>query len=381
MFSRKARAALTSGTAPGDRFGLKKDDLVGGDPGGGGEHARGLGPDFPEASILHVDEEELAEDAGGDEGRGVQDDVPAIRAPPGESDELPFEAGELPFDASRRVDQEEGRKNLVLLAAEADEGDLLPVRGPVPLLGVLHDLVGVVPQESDAVEGSASTLGVDEQDGGAIGGEAREVVGSGGDRHLAAALELLEPDARLSVPVRREGDGLPIGTDGGGRVVAAVGHEPYRHRGGLLGTPAESPKQAQRRAGGWRRPLRRQAGRGVSDLERSFARGFSRPRLAKGGFEGEGEVPRRLETLPRFLLQAVLHDALQRGLTVRSRWPRSPAAPPSGSPTSCRRPCPSRTPSSPRAARRGSPRTRRCPSGGRRAARAPARATCSPPSP
>ena len=168
----------------------------------------------------------------------------------GISDELSFEAGELPFGTARRVDQEEGREKLVLVAAEADEGDLLPVRGPVPLLGILHDLVGVVPEEGDAVKGGASILGVDEQDGGAVGGEAWEVVGSGRDRHLAAALELLEPDARLSVPVRSEGDGLPVGTDGRGRVVAAVGHEPYRHRGGLLGSSCGESKAGPGRAGG-----------------------------------------------------------------------------------------------------------------------------------
>ena len=60
---------------------------------------------------------------------------------------------------------------------------------------------------------------------------------------------------------------------------------------------------------------------GAFPPERCSVRGFSQPRLAKGGFEGEGEVPRRLETLPRFLLQTVLHDALQCRLTVRSRWP------------------------------------------------------------
>ena len=182
----------------------------------------------------------------------------------------------------------------------------------------------------------------------------------------------------VAVPGRRVDDGLPVGSeprrdDGAapeGQLLEGRRRDDARSR-----RPAKQPRRPPA-SGRQREQQRRGAAARGSPAALAHAgrprRGEARQRL-----EVEGEIARRVEALLRVLLEAVPHDPVEAGLDVLVRLRRGPAAPSSGSPSSCPPPCRRGTRAAPRASRRGSRRRRRCPTARRRACRAPARATCS----
>ena len=168
--------------------------------------------------------------------------------------------------------------------------------------------------------------------------------------------------------------------------IAPAGRElPEGHLAGqeAFGRRLTAREERERERGGYRRaeedaaPNRSRARRG--DGRRADTDGL-RQMITKRG-EVAREVARRGVALLGILGQAALDDPAQRRRDLRVQRPRSAPAPRSGSPPACRRRSSSETLSCPSPSRTGSSRRRTGRSGSRPAARSPARATCSRPSP
>ncbi len=124
----------------------------------------------------------------------------------------------------------------------AREGELLSVGRPVGARDVTQDLVRVAAEQRHTIERGALRRRPDEENGGPVGREAREIVASRGEGKLSPARQLLQPDPRHAVAIGREGDRLAVGRRRGSTIVTRV--RDRLHRGRLRdGGRGEAPMQ------------------------------------------------------------------------------------------------------------------------------------------
>ena len=271
------------------------------------------------------------------------------------------------------------------LADLPDDGEFLPVGGDVRVRHVLQDLARRAAPQRHACEGAAA------HPVAAVHAAEKQchLAGPGDSEHRGAGGQVESPRLdrvearhvraqRLVPPGRPEDDGLSVGREPRVLDEAAVIRDlADARRGRRTKAAAEKqpgPERDDDRGGGERR-RQHPAGRSRrrADARRTLA--------AHRRLERKGEVARRVEPVFGLLLQAVAQNPLDRGseparrlrelrrVLLRDRGHR------------LGRRVAAEGPFARRASRRRSSRGKRCPSAGPRASRAPARATCSPPSP
>ena len=218
--------------------------------------------------------------------------------------------------------QPDDTHRLAAFALQAHEDDPLPVGRPVPLGRALEQPARLAPEHRRAVERGARPVGPGEENLRPVRRVPRRVVGAGGERGLALAAHLLQPDPGLAVAVGGERHGVAVRRHRGRGVAAGEAH-PAEHRGTVRlcrvrARPGQHGAPGQGGAGqDQEEPLEETATTGGRFARRlQGLRGQAARRGGRDRVERDGEVVRAAEALLGPLLEAAAHDALERGRDV-----------------------------------------------------------------